>query len=50
MTVGDVDPEDRYGPIEACLALEDSETLVLGRGADYPLAICVAIAKALTSA
>ena len=50
VTVGHVDPEDRYGPIEACLAFDDSETLVFGRGADYPLAICTAIVKALASA
>ena len=45
--VGHVDPEDRYGPIEACLAFGDSETMVFGRGATFPLAICVGIAKAL---
>lgn len=46
--VGHVE-DDRYGAIEACLAFKDSDTLVFGRGADYPLAICVAIAKALAS-
>ena len=49
VTVAHVDPEDRYGPIEACLAFDDTETLVFGRGGNYQLAICVATAKALAS-
>lgn len=54
VTIGHDDPEDRYGPVGAYLAYgdydEEGENITAyGRGSDWPLAIYVAIAKALAS-